>query len=93
MGCGSGFYVRALRAREVDCDGCGSWQGPTGSSSNCSLSRFDGHEDTETLTGGLCYCADFAFLAWRLASLVCLRVSGARNTACSRIGIPYFLYV
>mmetsp|Transcript_18274 Transcript_18274/g.42855 ORF Transcript_18274/g.42855 Transcript_18274/m.42855 type:complete len:227 (-) Transcript_18274:31-711(-) len=42
MGCGSGFYVRALRAREVDCDG------------------FDGHEDTETLTGGLCYCADFA---------------------------------
>ena len=74
MGCGSGFYVRALRAREVDCDGCGSWQGPAGlrSTWTCSLSRFDGHEDTETLTGGLCYCADFAFLAWCFAAGVCV---------------------
>ncbi|CAL1153564.1 unnamed protein product [Cladocopium goreaui] len=42
MGCGLGFYVRALRARGLECHG------------------FDGHAETERLTDGLCYHADFA---------------------------------
>eukprot|EP00913_Durusdinium_trenchii_P019156 g18003.t1 len=41
MGCGSGFYVKCLRARGLLCDG------------------FDGHTETEDLTNGLCFHADF----------------------------------
>ncbi|CAE7201473.1 SLC2A3, partial [Symbiodinium pilosum] len=52
MGCGSGFYVRAMRARGIDCDG------------------FDGHQDTESLTDGLCYHADFADV--ELPKKICL---------------------